>query len=237
MSSHFRSAKVDSTHYLEKPCRDFYYDHHYFCDGFIKRLDRIEYDYLPLSLYQNIKVYIKCQILYFLYQNPHMQFTQAEILVPIVDYISAKTKRYSQRVIWREIGGDQLWILSAAGYVMKLKDKNSEQVKYYSNIKYDKIFDYNLLGHPFIILQMENNHHGIFSLSKIMKFVKLFEILQDGRPLSAVEIINSGFAASKVSLVRDFLNPLIKVGLMERIAGSFNNAVFYRLTHLFTNSD
>ena len=59
----------------------------FFTGKFRARVENIKYKFLPFRLYTNYKVYIKCQILYFLYLNQHKKFTISQIIEPIINFV------------------------------------------------------------------------------------------------------------------------------------------------------
>ena len=61
-------------------------------ENFFTEKFRTEIDNLPFNLYTNYKVYIKCQILYFLYLNQHKKFTISQIIKPIIDFVMKNAK-------------------------------------------------------------------------------------------------------------------------------------------------
>ena len=56
---------------------------------------RSEIDNLPFNLYTKYKVYIKCQILYFLYLNQHKKFTINQIVKFAANTLTALLQKVS----------------------------------------------------------------------------------------------------------------------------------------------
>ena len=87
MTTWLRGVNTDSSFYSNQITKDRHLEN-FFTEKF-----RTEIDNLPFNLYTNYKVYIKCQILYFLYLNQHKKFTMGQIIRPIIDFVMKYSKK------------------------------------------------------------------------------------------------------------------------------------------------
>lgn len=87
MTNWLRGVNTDNSFYSNPTTKDRNFEN-YFTGKF-----RTQIDNLPFNLYTKYKVYIKCQILYFLYLNPHQKFTMGQIIRPIIDFVMKHSKK------------------------------------------------------------------------------------------------------------------------------------------------
>ena len=108
---------------------------------------RSEIDNLPFNLYTNYKAYIKCQILYFLYLNPHQKFTINQIVKPIINHIMKHSKKYSKKRKEVETFCSNAVRMLAANFTILTEKYNKTKFnKYFFNEPYDKSAHFFLLG-------------------------------------------------------------------------------------------
>ena len=91
MTTWLRGVNTDSSFYSNPTTKDRNFEK-YFTGKFRSKIDN-----LPFNLYTKYKVYIKCQILYFLYLNQHKKFTIDQITKPIINYIIKHSKKHSKK--------------------------------------------------------------------------------------------------------------------------------------------
>lgn len=185
----------------------------FFTEKFRARVENIDYKFLPFHLYKKYKVYVKCQILYFLYLNPHKQFIQSQISQPIMDVVIRRLgfiKRDNLRICCEKT----LQNLAENFTILSRKNKKTKQIEYYFNNAYERLFCYGLFWNKkFICSQLECMK--FFHPSRILKFVRIMDFLSKNA-VSSEDIFNSCLFGEKKATVCNFLKPLLELGLIKR---------------------
>ena len=91
MTTWLRGVNTDSSFYSNPTTKDRNLEN-FFTEKF-----RAGIDNLPFKLYTNYKVYIKCQILYFLYLNQHQKFTMGQITKPIINFVIKSKPKFAKK--------------------------------------------------------------------------------------------------------------------------------------------
>ena len=176
---------------------------------------RSEIDNLPFKLYTNYKVYIKCQILYFLYLNQNKKFTINQITKPIINYIMKNSKKYSKKRKEVEIFCINAVSNLARNFTILTERYNKTRFKkYFFNPAYEQLFDYDLFwNEAFIAEQLENRQY--FHISRILKFVKILDFIGN-KVVSAKQIRISNLFWDFHNFEPHFLQPLIRMNLIRK---------------------
>lgn len=191
---------------------------------------RSEIDNLPFNLYTNYKVYIKCQILYFLYLNQHKKFTIGQIIKPIINFVMKSKPKFVKKR--KEV---EIFCINAVSNLAKnftiLTEKYNKTKfnRYFFNPAYEQLFDYDLFwNEAFIAEQLENRQY--FHIGRIFKFVKILDFIGSNKVVSAKQIRINNLCFGKFSKFESlFLQPLIRMGLIHKFKqGKYN---FYCLNN------
>ena len=190
---------------------------------------RTKIDNLPFNLYTNYKVYIKCQILYFLYLNPHQKFTMGQIIRPIIDFVMEHSKKRSK--LKREevefFCHNAVKHLAENFTILTEKNNKDRTNKYFFNPAYEQLFSYELFwNEAFIAEQLENRRY--FHIGRILKFCKFLDFIGN-KVVSVKQIANSYLFGGGRNFVQKILQPLIRMGLIHKFKqGKYN---FYCLNN------
>ena len=176
---------------------------------------RSEIDNLPFNLYTNYKVYIKCQILYFLYLNQHKKFTIDQITKPIINYIIKHSKKHSKKRKEVETFCSNAVKHLAENFTILTEKNNKDRTnKYFFNPAYEQLFSYELFwNEAFIVEQLENSRY--FHIGRILKFCKILDFIGN-KSVSAKQIKISNLFGEFSNFEECFLRPLIRMGLIKR---------------------
>lgn len=210
MTAWVRGVNIDYSFYSSKPeTKDDYFDK-FFTEKF-----RTEIDNLPFKLYTNYKVYIKCQILYFLYLNQHQKFTIGQIIKPIIDFVMKHSKKRAK--LKREevefFCHNAVKHLAENFTILTEKCNKNRTNKYFFNTAYEQLFNYDLFWNKtFIAEQLENRQY--FRVSRILKFVKILDFIGN-KVVSAKQIANSYLFGAFRNFELCFLQPLIRMNLIK----------------------
>ena len=212
MTAWLRGVNTDSSFYSNPTTKDRNFEN-YFTGKFRSKIDN-----LPFNLYTNYKVYIKCQILYFLYLNQHQKFTMGQITKPIINFVM----KHSKSKIRKKRKEVETFCINAVSNLAKnftiLTEKYNKTrfYKYFFNPAYEQLFSYDLLWNKtFIAEQLENRQY--FHIGRIFKFVKILDFIGSNKVVSAkqIRINNLCFGKfSKFDLL--FLQPLIRMNLIRK---------------------
>ena len=177
---------------------------------------RTKIDNLPFNLYTNYKVYIKCQILYFLYLNQNKKFTLGQITKPIINFVMEHSKKRS-KFAKREVGffcRNAVKHLAENFTILTEKCNKTNFNKYFFNPAYEQLFSYDLLwNETFIAEQLENRQY--FHIGRILKFFKILDFIGN-KVVSAKQIANSYLFKDFPTFEECFLQPLIRMGLVRK---------------------
>ena len=190
---------------------------------------RTKIDNLPFNLYTKYKVYIKCQILYFLYLNPHQKFTMGQIIRPIIDFVIEHSKKRAK--LKREevefFCHNAVKHLAENFTILTEKNNKDRTNKYFFNPAYEQLFSYELFwNEAFIAEQLENRRY--FHIGRILKFVKILDFIGN-KVVSAKQIANSYLFGGGRNFVQKILQPLIRMNLIRKFKqGKYN---FYCLNN------
>ena len=187
----------------------------FFTGKFRARVENIKYKFLPFRLYTNYKVYIKCQILYFLYLNQHKKFTISQIIKPIIDFVmkNANSKFAKKRKEVELFCRNAVKHLAENFTILTGKCNKNRSNKYFFNTAYEQLFSYDLFwNETFIANQLENRQN--FHFSRILKFCKFFNFIGD-KIVSAKQIRISNLFGEFSNFEECFLQPLIRMGLIK----------------------
>ena len=199
-------------------------------DNFFRKKFRTEIDNLPFNLYTDIKVYIKCQILYFLYLNQHKKFTISQIIKPIINFIIMKNSKFAKKRKEVEIFCINAVSNLAKNFTILTEKYNKTRFnKYFFNPAYEQLFSYDLLwNETFIAEQLENRQY--FHIGRIFKFVKILDFIGSNKVVSAKQIRINNLCFGKFSKFESlFLQPLIRMNLIHKFKqGKYN---FYCLNN------
>ena len=189
---------------------------------------RSEIDNLPFKLYTNYKVYIKCQILYFLYLNQNKKFTIGQIIKPIINFVmKSKPKFVKKRKEVETFCSNAVRMLAANFTILTEKYNKTKFNKYFFNPAYEQLFSYDLFwNEAFIAEQLENRQY--FHFGRILKFCKFLNFIGD-KVVSAKQIKISNLFGFFPDFELCFLQPLIRMGLIHKFKqGKYN---FYCLNN------
>lgn len=181
----------------------------YFTEKFRTKIDN-----LPFNLYTNYKVYIKCQILYFLYLNQHKKFTLSQITKPIINFVMhSKPKFAKKRKEIEFFCKNAVRHLAENFTILTEKCNKTNFNKYFFNPAYEQLFSYDLLwNETFIAEQLENRQY--FHIGRILKFFKILDFIGN-KVVSAKQIANSYLFKDFPTFEECFLQPLIRMGLIK----------------------
>ena len=189
---------------------------------------RTKIDNLPFNLYTNYKVYIKCQILYFLYLNQHQKFTIGQIIRPIINFVMkhSKSKIRKKRKEVELFCSKTVRILAKNLTILSEKYNKTKFNRYFFNPAYEQLFDYELFWNEAFIAELEKKQN--FHFSPILKFVKILDFIGN-KVVSAKQIANSYLFGFFPKFELCFLQPLIRMGLIHKFKqGKYN---FYCLNN------
>ena len=203
-------VNTDSSFYSNPKTRD-----HNFERCFTGRF-RSEIDNLPFNLYTNYKVYIKCQILYFLYLNQHKKFTIDQITKPIINYIIKHSKKHSKkRKEVETFCSNAVRVLAANFTILTEKYNKTKFNKYFFNPAYEQLFSYDLFWNEAFIAEQLEEKRQYFRISRILKFVKILDFIGN-KAVSVKQIANSYLFGGGRNFVQKILQPLIRMGLIHK---------------------
>lgn len=188
----------------------------FFTGKFRARVENIKYKFLPFKLYTNYKVYIKCQILYFLYLNQHQKFTMGQIIKPIIDFVmkNAKSKFAKKHKEVELFCRDAVKNLAGNFTILTENHNKTKFNKYFFNTAYEQLFSYELFwNEAFIVGQLENRRY--FHIGRILKFCKILDFIGN-KVVSAKQIKISNLFGEFSNVEECFLRPLIRMGLIKR---------------------
>ena len=188
---------------------------------------RTKIDNLPFNLYTNYKVYIKCQILYFLYLNQHQKFTIGQIIKPIINFVMHSKPKFAKRRKEVEFFCSKtVRILAKNLTILSEKYNKTKFNRYFFNPAYEQLFDYELFWNEAFIAELEKKQN--FHFSPILKFVKILDFIGN-KVVSAKQIANSYLFGFFPKFELCFLQPLIRMGLIHKFKqGKYN---FYCLNN------
>ena len=223
MTTWLRGVKTDSSFYSNSTTKDRNFEN-YFTGKFRSKIDN-----LPFNLYTNYKVYIKCQILYFLYLNQHKKFTMGQIIRPIIDFVMKHSKKRAK--LKREevefFCHNAVKHLAENFTILTEKSNKDRTNKYFFNTAYKQLFSYDLLwNEAFIVGQLENRRY--FHIGRILKFCKILDFIGN-KVVSAKQIKISNLFGEFSNVEECFLRPLIRMNLIRKFKqGKYN---FYCLNN------
>ena len=188
---------------------------------------RTKIDNLPFNLYTKYKVYIKCQILYFLYLNQHQKFTIGQIIKPIINFVMHSKPKFAKRRKEVEFFCSKtVRILAKNLTILSEKYNKTKFNRYFFNPAYEQLFDYDLFWNEAFIAELEKKQN--FHFSPILKFVKILDFIGN-KVVSAKQIANSYLFGFFPKFELCFLQPLIRMGLIHKFKqGKYN---FYCLNN------
>lgn len=209
MTTWLRGVNTDSSFYSNPITKDRNFEN-YFTGKFRTKIDN-----LPFKLYTNYKVYIKCQILYFLYLNQHKKFTISQIIKPIIDHIIMKSSKLAKRRKEVEFFCSKtVRILAKNSTILSEKYNKTKFNKYFFNPAYEQLFDYDLFwNEAFIAEHLEKRQ--CFHFSSILKFVKILDFIGN-KAVSVKQIANSYLFGWGRNFVQKILQPLIRMNLVRK---------------------
>ena len=201
-------VNTDYSYYSNPKTRD-----HNFERCFTGRF-RSEIDNLPFNLYTNYKVYIKCQILYFLYLNQHKKFTIGQIIKPIINFVmKSKPKFVKRRKEVELFCSKTVRILAKNLTILSEKYNKTKFNRYFFNPAYEQLFDYDLFWNEAFIAELEKKQN--FHFSPILKFIKILDFIGN-KVVSVKQIANSYLFGGGRNFVQKILQPLIRMGLIRK---------------------
>ena len=190
----------------------------FFTGKFRARVENIKYKFLPFKLYTNYKVYIKCQILYFLYLNQHKKFTTSQIIEPIINFVmkNAKSKFAKKHKEVELFCRDAVKNLAGNFTILTANHNKTKFNKYFFNTAYEQLFSsYDLFwNETFIAEQLENRQY--FHISRILKFCKILQFIGSNKVVTAKQIANSFLFGEFSHFESRFLQPLIRLDLIKK---------------------
>ena len=224
MTTWLRGVNTDNSFYSNPTTKDRNFEN-YFTGKFRSKIDN-----LPFNLYTNYKVYIKCQILYFLYLNQHQKFTMGQITKPIINFVMKHSKsKFAKK--HKELGKfcrDAVKHLAENFTILTEKcNKTKFFNKYFFNPAYEQLFSYDLFWNKsFIAEQLENRQY--FHIGRILKFCKILNFIGD-KVVSTKQIKISNLFGFFPDFELCFLQPLIRMNLIRKFKqGKYN---FYCLNN------
>ena len=222
MTTWLRGVNTDYSFYSNPTTKDRNFEK-FFTEKFRTKIDN-----LPFNLYTNYKVYIKCQILYFLYLNQHKKFTINQIVKPIINHIMKHSKKHSKkRKEVETFCSNAVRVLAANFTILTEKYNKTKFNKYFFNPAYEQLFSYDLFwNEAFIAEQLEKRQY--FRISRILKFVKILDFIGN-KVVSVKQIANSYLFGGGRNFVQKILQPLIRMNLIRKFKqGKYN---FYCLNN------
>ena len=211
MTTWLRGVNTDNSFYSNPTTKDRNFEN-YFTGKFRSKIDN-----LPFNLYTNYKVYIKCQILYFLYLNQHQKFTMGQITKPIINFVMKHSKsKFAKK--HKELGKfcrDAVKHLAENFTILTEKcNKTKFFNKYFFNPAYEQLFSYDLFWNKsFIAEQLENRQY--FHFGRILKFCKFLNFVGN-KVVSAKQIKISNLFGFFPDFELCFLQPLIRMNLIRK---------------------
>ena len=222
MTTWLRGVNTDSSFYSNPTTKDRNFEN-YFTGKFRSKIDN-----LPFKLYTKYKVYIKCQILYFLYLNQHQKFTINQITKPIINFVIKSKPKFAKKRKEVEIFcSNAVRILAANFTILTEKYNKTKFNKYFFNPAYEQLFSYDLFwNETFIAEQLEKRQY--FRISRILKFVKILDFIGN-KVVSGKQIANSYLFGDFYNFEQKILQPLIRMDLVRKFKqGKYN---FYCLNN------
>ena len=222
MTAWIRGVNTDYSCYSDPITKDRNFEK-FFTEKFRTKIDN-----LPFNLYTNYKVYIKCQILYFLYLNQHKKFTIGQIIKPIINYIIKHSKKHSKKRKEVEFFCHNAVKHLAENFTILTEKNNKDRTnKYFFNPAYEQLFSYDLFwNEAFIVEQLENRRY--FHIGRILKFCKILDFIGN-KSVSAKQIKISNLFGEFSNFEECFLQPLIRMNLVRKFKqGKYN---FYCLNN------
>ena len=221
MTAWIRGVNTDDSFYSNPTTKDRNFEK-FFTEKFRTKIDN-----LPFKLYTNYKVYIKCQILYFLYLNQNKKFTIGQIIKPIINFIITKSSKFAKRRKEVELFCSKTVRILAKNFTILSEKYNKTKFnKYFFNPAYEQLFSYDLFWNEAFIAELEKNQN--FHFSPILKFVKILDFIGN-KVVSAKQIANSYLFGFFPKFELCFLQPLIRMGLIHKFKqGKYN---FYCLNN------
>ena len=210
MTTWLRGVNTDNSFYSNPTTKDRNFEN-YFTGKF-----RTQIDNLPFNLYTKYKVYIKCQILYFLYLNPHQKFTMGQIISPIIDFVMEHSKKRSKlkREEVKFFCHNAVRHLAENFTIITEKNNKDRTNKYFFNPAYEQLFSYDLFwNEAFIVGQLENRRY--FHIGRILKFCKILQFIGN-KVVSAKQIKISNLFGEFSNFEECFLRPLIRMNLIRK---------------------
>ena len=222
MTAWIRGVNTDYSCYSDPITKDRNFEK-FFTEKFRTKIDN-----LPFNLYTNYKVYIKCQILYFLYLNQNKKFTIGQIIKPIINFIITKSSKFAKRRKEVELFCSKTVRILAKNFTILSEKYNKTKFnKYFFNPAYEQLFSYDLFwNEAFIAEQLEKRQY--FRISRILKFVKILDFIGN-KVVSVKQIANSYLFGGGRNFVQKILQPLIRMNLVRKFKqGKYN---FYCLNN------
>ena len=221
MTTWLRGVNTDNSFYSNPTTKDRNFEK-FFTGKFRTKIDN-----LPFNLYTNYKVYIKCQILYFLYLNQHQKFTIGQIIKPIINFVMHSKPKFAKRRKEVEFFCSKtVRILAKNLTILSEKYNKTKFNRYFFNPAYEQLFDYDLFWNEAFIAELEKKQN--FHFSPILKFVKILDFIGN-KVVSAKQIANSYLFGFFPKFELCFLQPLIRMGLIHKFKqGKYN---FYCLNN------
>ena len=208
MTAWIRGVNTDYSCYSNEITKDRNFER-FFTEKF-----RTEIDNLPFNLYTNYKVYIKCQILYFLYLNQHKKFTINQITKPIINFVMhSKPKFAKKRKEVESFCSKTVRILAKNLTILSEKYNKTKFNRYFFNPAYEQLFSYDLFWNEAFIAELEKKQN--FHFSPILKFVKILDFIGN-KVVSAKQIANSYLFGFFPKFELCFLQPLIRRNLVRK---------------------
>ena len=210
MTAWIKGVNTDNSFYSNPTTKDRNFEN-YFTGKF-----RTQIDNLPFNLYTKYKVYIKCQILYFLYLNQHQKFTLGQVIRPIIDFVMENSKKRAK--LKREevefFCHNAVKHLAENFTILTEKNNKDRTNKYFFNPAYEQLFSYDLFwNEAFIAEQLENRRY--FHIGRILKFCKILDFIGN-KAVSTKQIKISNLFGEFSNFEECFLRPLIRMGLIKR---------------------
>ena len=221
MTAWIKGVNTDNSFYSNPTTKDRNFEK-FFTEKFRTKIDN-----LPFNLYTNYKVYIKCQILYFLYLNQHQKFTIGQIIKPIINFVMHSKPKFAKRRKEVEFFCSKtVRILAKNLTILSEKYNKTKFNRYFFNPAYEQLFDYDLFWNEAFIAELEKKQN--FHFSPILKFVKILDFIGN-KVVSAKQIANSYLFGFFPKFELCFLQPLIRMGLIHKFKqGKYN---FYCLNN------
>ena len=221
MTAWIKGVNTDNSFYSNPTTKDRNFEK-FFTENFRTKIDN-----LPFNLYTNYKVYIKCQILYFLYLNQHQKFTIGQIIKPIINFVMHSKPKFAKRRKEVEFFCSKtVRILAKNLTILSEKYNKTKFNRYFFNPAYEQLFDYDLFWNEAFIAELEKKQN--FHFSRILKFVKILDFIGN-KVVSAKQIANSYLFGFFPKFELCFLQPLIRMGLIHKFKqGKYN---FYCLNN------